>query len=181
MSDTQAAMREFRFLDETRKTNGLTPAEEQRWYELAQGLGVDVGQPQQPQGYYAEDGNWYPYPEGYDPATGQYAAAAPGYVDSSQQPQQQAAWYPPPQQQPQGYYGPDGNWYPYPPGYDPATGQYYPGYAPQPSYPQPQQPQWGHPQQAWPQQPQPQYDQNTGQWVVSRVVHSGPADARGAF
>jgi len=158
-------MREFRFLDETRKTNGLTPAEEERWYELAQSLGVDVGQPQ-PQGYYADDGNWYPYPAGYDPATGQYAAAA--YPDYSQQQQPPAqGWYAPPQPQ-QGYYGPDGNWYPYPPGYDPATGQYYPGYAPQPSYPAPQQwpMQQGPAAQAWPAQPQaqPQYDAATGQW-----------------
>ncbi len=179
MSDTQAAMREFRFLDETRKTNGLTPAEEERWYELAQALGVDVGQQQaQPQGYYAQDGNWYPYPAGYDPATGQYA-----YPDY----QQQAApgWYPPPAQ-PQGYYAQDGNWYPYPPGYDPATGQYYQGYPPAPGYQQwpqqqpwpgqqpaydpnaPAQPQWGYPAQpgypaapadyagtAWPDQQQP--------------------------
>ncbi len=163
MSDTQAAMREFRFLDETRKSNGLTPAEEQRWYELAQSLGVDVGQPQ-PHGYYADDGNWYPYPEGYDPATGQYAAQVPAY--QPHYPPQPQGWYPPPQQ-PQGYYGQDGNWYPYPPGYDPVTGQYYPGYGPpQPSYPP--QPSWppAPSAQGWPQpsQPQPQYDHTTGQW-----------------
>ncbi len=171
-------MREFRFLDETRKTNGLTPAEEQRWYELAQGLGVDAGQAQPlapAQGYYAEDGNWYPYPEGYDPVTGQYGALPPaeeqfaGYAPAPvpSQPQQ---WYPPQQQQPQGYYGQDGNWYAYPPGYDPQTGQYYQGYAPQqPGYPPPGA-QWGAPGPSAPgwntqSQPQPVFDPSTGQWA----------------
>ncbi len=178
MSDTQAAMREFRSLDETRKTNGLTPAEEQRWYELAQGLGVDAGQAQplfQAQGYYAEDGNWYPYPEGYDPVTGQYAALPPAEEQFAEYapapvPSQPQQWYPPPQQQPQGYYGQDGNWYAYPPGYDPLTGQYYQGYAPQqPGYPPPGA-QWGAPGPSapgWSAQPQPQpvFDPATGQWA----------------
>src|SRR6185295_1352808 len=97
MSDTRAAMREFRFLDDKRKQGGLSPSEEQRWGELRQGLGLpeepavaqvayeaDPNAQVQAQGYYAEDGNWYPYPEGYDPA-----ASA------------------------QGYYAEDGNWYPY--------------------------------------------------------------------
>ena len=57
MSDAQA-MREFRFLDEKRKTNGLTPAEEQRWSELGASLGIDTGQLQQPQGYWGADGQW---------------------------------------------------------------------------------------------------------------------------
>src|SRR4051812_34018820 len=97
MSDTRAAMREFRFLDDKWKQGGLSPAEEQRWGELRQALGLPeepaVAQAQYPdpnaaqaqaQGYYAEDGNWYPYPEGYDPNA-----------------------------QAQGYYAEDGNWYPY--------------------------------------------------------------------
>ncbi len=144
MSDTQAAMREFRFLDEKRKTNGLTPAEDLRWQDLAASLGVDLSQQQvaeAPQGYYGPDGNWYPYaPQGYDPQTWSAPPAGqwpPGY-------------YAPP---PQGYYGPDGQWYQYPPMqqqpyYDPTTGQYY-----QPP-----------PQQWYPAQPQGYYDQQ-GQWV----------------
>ena len=92
MSDTQAAMREFRFLDEKRNSTGLTPLEDQRWQDLASQLGVDVSQ--SAQGYWADDGNWYPYPQqaydengypqqqqAYDPNTGQYydpnAYAAP--------------------------------------------------------------------------------------------------------
>ena len=35
MSDTQAAMREFRFLDDKRRAAGLSASEEQRWTELA--------------------------------------------------------------------------------------------------------------------------------------------------
>ncbi|MDX2013972.1 MAG: hypothetical protein SFW67_27490 [Myxococcaceae bacterium] len=85
-------MREFRFLDDKRKTNGLTPQEEQRWYELAAHLGVDMSQ----YGQWGADGQWYPYPVGYDPNQGYY------------DPNQAAA---------QGWYGQPGA-YP-PPGYDP--------------------------------------------------------------
>jgi hypothetical protein len=56
---------------------------------------------QQPQGYYAADGQWYPYPQGYDPNQAAYA-----------------------QQQPQGYYAADGQWYAYPQGYDPNQAAY---------------------------------------------------------
>src|SRR5512132_3073081 len=92
MADTRAAMREFRFLDDKRKQGSLSAAEEGRWTELRTALGIQdaaayadpaqaYAQPQQA-GYYAEDGNWYPYPQ-------EYAAAAPqpGY----------------PEQYPQGY------------------------------------------------------------------------------
>ncbi len=61
-------MREFRFLEEKRKLTALSEAEEHRWIELGQMLGIfEAGdqppqpEPQHPQGYYAEDGNWYPY------------------------------------------------------------------------------------------------------------------------
>jgi len=110
MSDTRAAMREFRFLDDKRRQGGLSSAEEERWGELRHALGIaeapaealaeqqyadpnayaqDQAQAQA-QGYYAEDGNWYPY----DPAA--YAQ--------------------------QGYYAEDGNWYPYT--QEQAQGQY---------------------------------------------------------
>lgn len=154
MSDTQAAMREFRFLDDKRKTNGLTPTEEQRWRELASSLGVDLSAQQQPQGYFGEDGQWYAYPAGYDANAPAYGY--PGYG------------YPPP---PHGYYGPDGQWYPYPPGFDPTAAAYgYPGYG---GYPPPgvwappgyepaqwaawqaQHHQQGYPQGDWAQQPPP--------------------------
>ena len=75
MSDTRAAMREFRFLDEKRKMGSLSPAEEARWNELRGLLGVQdapiqeppaaAAYPQQPQGYYGADGQWYAYPAGY--------------------------------------------------------------------------------------------------------------------
>src|SRR5688572_2200118 len=113
MSDTRTSMREFRFLDEKRKMGSLSPAEEARWTELRGLLGVPdapvqqpaaaESYPQQPQGYYGADGQWYAYPaddaqqqqQGYYGQDGQwYAAAAP---------------YP----QQQGYYGQDGQWYPY--------------------------------------------------------------------
>src|SRR5258708_4031213 len=96
MSDTQAAMRAFRFLDDKRNAGGLSAAEEQRWNELRQQLGIPDA-PQQayaePQGYYASDGNWYPYPEGYDPA--QYAQQGYDRADPNNSgwagPQQSAA------------------------------------------------------------------------------------------
>ncbi|MGQ0503818.1 MAG: DUF6982 domain-containing protein [Myxococcaceae bacterium] len=93
----RVVMREFRFLDEKRKLGGLTPVEEQRWVDLKADLGVadgpsaghagyadgqvsaDMGRGQA-QGYYATDGNWYPYPEGYDPAQG-YPGAEGGAAD----------------------------------------------------------------------------------------------------
>jgi hypothetical protein len=90
MSDTQAAMREFRFLDDKRKTNGLTAPEEQRWYELAAQLGVDMSQ----YGQWGADGQWYPYPVGYDPNQAGYydpdQAAAQGWYGQQQGYGQQA-------------------------------------------------------------------------------------------
>src|SRR3712207_2080318 len=78
--DTRTAMREFRFLDEKRKLGSFSVAEEQRWNELRQALGApEPAAPAYPsqeyaaaqsmpgyadqaaQGYYAADGNWYPY------------------------------------------------------------------------------------------------------------------------
>lgn len=116
MSDTQAAMREFRFLDEKRKTNGLTQVEEQRWQELGSALGIDLSAAMQPTGYYGPDGLWYQYPPGYDPQA--------AWAMWQQQQQQQQQYYPPQQ-----------------PYYDPNTGAYYPpqqGYEQQ-GYPQQQQ------------------------------------------
>src|SRR6476620_5672963 len=91
MSDTRAAMREFRFLDDKRKQGRLEEAEEYRWQELRQQLGFAeepaydpnqqqwaAQQQQQPQGYWGQDGQWYPY-----------------------DPQQYQQWYA--QQQAQGY------------------------------------------------------------------------------
>ena len=67
MSDTRAVMREFRFLDEKRKVGGLSPVEEMRWAELRHALGLPAEAPPAydasqwaQQGYYADDGNWYP-------------------------------------------------------------------------------------------------------------------------
>src|SRR5687768_8317475 len=88
MSDTRAAMKEFRFLDEKRRVGGLTAPEEQRWLDLRQQLGVTDAhdstpaqdawaqqqqqqqQQQQPQGYYGADGQWYAYPQDYYPQQG---------------------------------------------------------------------------------------------------------------
>ena len=85
MSDIRVSMREFRFLEEKRKLAALSQAEEQRWIELGQMLGIFEVSPhppapeaQQPQGYYAADGNWYPY-AGSFPAQA-YPQAADGAV-----------------------------------------------------------------------------------------------------
>ena len=45
MSDTQASMREYRFLDDKRKTGGLSVEEEQRWQYLGVSLGIVAGDP----------------------------------------------------------------------------------------------------------------------------------------
>ncbi|MFP2911811.1 hypothetical protein ACLESD_43675, partial [Pyxidicoccus sp. 3LFB2] len=138
MSDTRAAMREFRFLDEKRKLGSLSPVEEARWVELRGLLGIQDTAPvsdasawqQQaaPQGYYAADGQWYPYPaQGYaqQQPQGYYAADGQWYA----YPTQDYA------QQPQGYYGEDGQWYAYPAqGYDPNQGYAQPGYDPNQGY-----------------------------------------------
>ncbi len=117
MSDTQAAMREFRFLDEKRKTSGLLPVEEQRWQELAAHLGIDISQAVG--GYWGADGQWYAYPpqQAYDPN----AYAQPGYDPSYGG----------------GYYDP--NAYPQQPqqAYDPNYGYYDPN-----QYPEQQQQAW---------------------------------------
>jgi hypothetical protein len=126
MSDTRLAMREFRFLDEKRKQGGLSSVEEQRWTELRQWLGIDAGgdtgpqssapppyEEQQPLGYYASDGNWYPLPPGYAPP------APPGY------PPQPPYGYP---EYPESFSPPP----PYPqPGAE-NSGQAYSGYAQDP-------------------------------------------------
>jgi hypothetical protein len=194
MSDTQASMREFRFLDEQRKTNGLMPADEERWQALALSLGVDVSALQQPaqapQGAYGADGQWYPaQPQGHYGPDGQWYQAAP---QDYYQPQPQGyygpdgQWYQAPPHgyapQPQGAYGADGQWYPAPPQqpgwYDPAHQQ--PPLQHQPPGPQPWgQPQWeqrppegqpwGQPHWQEPQAPQPwgqpHWDAHQQQWV----------------
>ncbi len=148
-------MREFRFLDEKRKTNGLMPNEEQRWYELAAQLGVDMSQ----YGQWGADGQWYPYPPGYDPNQQWGQQQQPGYYDPNQAPQQE--WYG--QQQQPAYYDPNQPAYdPNQPAYDPNQ----PAYAPsQPAY-DPSQPAYDPSQPAYaPSQPgydpsQPAYDPN---------------------
>ncbi|HEX4621926.1 MAG TPA: hypothetical protein VH208_10205, partial [Myxococcaceae bacterium] len=127
MSDTQAAMREFRFLDDKRRAAGLSATEEQRWAELRQALGIQDAPAQdayqQQQGYYAEDGNWYPYPAGYDPNAyydpNQYPQ---GYAEGQQGYDPNQAYY-----AQQGYDPNAAN----PEGYDPNQPAYYPqGYDP---------------------------------------------------
>ena len=92
MSDIRVSMREFRFLEEKRKLAALSQAEEQRWIELGQMLGIFEVNPhppapeaQQPEGYYTRDGNWYPhagsfpteaYPQSADGAVGAETYAA---------------------------------------------------------------------------------------------------------
>jgi len=116
---------------------------------------VEPSVQQQPQGYYGEDGQWYPYPQsqqvqGYYGEDGQWypytqPQQAQGYYGDdgqwypyTQQPEQgyygdDGRWYPytqPQPQQEQGYYGEDGQWYPYnqqqPQGYYGEDGQWYP-------------------------------------------------------
>src|SRR4051812_12767312 len=114
MSDTQAAMREFRFLDDKRKTSGLLPVEEQRWQELANGLGIDISQAMG--GYWGADGEWYAYPQGYDPNAYPQQAYDPnyGYYDPNQPQAQypQQAYDP---NQPQQPYDPNQPQQPYDP------------------------------------------------------------------
>ena len=176
MSDTQAAMREFRFLDDKRKGGGLSHIEEQRWIDLGGMLGMTAQQ-----GYYGEDGLWYAYPPGYDPHTGQYY----------QPPQSQYGGHAPPQQQP--YYDPNAQYsQPQPePAYDPNAQYYDPnqggydaGYdpnayappAPQPYQPAPAWTQNEHPQQQaeWPQN----YDPNLGQYVDPNTGYPIPSPSQ---
>src|SRR5206468_57354 len=166
MSDTSAAMREFRFLDEKRKHAQLSAAEEQRYHELRHQLGMPAQTPPQPQGYYADDGNWYPYPaaeaypQSYDPNAQAYGYA--GY-----DPNAQAYGYG--QQQPYDPYAAqhDPN---AAPAYDPAYAYPQQGYDPNAygyGYPHPHgQPQappgyYGHPHAdphyGWQQPPAPEY------------------------
>ena len=175
-------MREFRFLDEKRKMNGLTPPEEVRWQELGAALGIDLTAGQQPTGYYGPDGLWYQYPPGYD-------ANAAWAQQQWQQQQQQQAYYPPPQQQP--YYDPNtGAYYPpqqpqyapqYAPApqgyYDPNTGAYYPPEAyQQQQQPAPQQweqaPQEQQPAQQW--DPAQQQQQPAQQWDPAQQQQQPP-------
>ena len=77
MSDTHAAMEEYRFLEEKRRLGTLSEPEGQRWWEVRAMLGMPADpaedfvapEPEAPpeQGYIADDGNWYPFPQGYDP------------------------------------------------------------------------------------------------------------------
>ncbi len=122
MSDTRVAMREFRFLDEKRKLSALSPAEEQRWSELKQTLGVVEASNPGPNGYYAEDGNWYPYPEGYDPQQG-YPQDPNASFDPTAMGAEIGATLP----QPEGY-DPNGGYAQQ--GYDPNGGYAQQGYDP---------------------------------------------------
>ncbi len=156
MSDTRAVMREFRFLDEKRKSGGLSSGEEQRWSELRQQLGLPAESPAQDaqqqawaqQGYYGPDGNWYPYP----PA--------------------------------QGYYGPDGNWYPYPWGYDPNQQAYaQQGWDPQWGYAPQAQPYWdpNQQQQAYDPNQQQAYDPNQQQAYDPNQQHAYDPNQQHAY
>ncbi len=107
MSDTQEVIREFRFLDDKRKSSGLTADEEYRWQALAQSLGIPVPAPA-PQGYWGTDGQWYAYPPGYDPQLAYQQGYTPEGYPTGYYDQHQAQGYGYPQQ-----------------GYDPQTGQPY--------------------------------------------------------
>ena len=106
MSETRALMRDFRFLDEKRKVGGLSPAEEGRWLELRAVLGIaetpTISSQPAPQGYWADDGNWYPYPyaqpqQSFDPNAGWQGGG-------------ESAWDPWASANAQGGYAPDPNW-----------------------------------------------------------------------
>src|SRR5919198_1439851 len=97
MSDLRAAMNEFSFLEERRKAGLLSAADEQRWNELRQGLGqpepapaTEAATSEYAAGYYASDGQWYPY----DPQ--QWAEQYPGWTWDPVQQQwiPQAGWDP---------------------------------------------------------------------------------------
>jgi serine/threonine protein kinase len=146
------------FVDETSAYRpGSAPSVPAQGYYGEDGQWYPYTQSQQVQGYYGEDGQWYPYPQ---------EPQAQGYYGEDGQ------WYPYTQeQQAQGYYGEDGRWYPYdqqqqqqqqPQGYYGEDGQWY-------SYDQQQQPQgyYGEDGQwyPYPQQQQAQgYYGDDGQW-----------------
>src|SRR5687768_16643379 len=135
MSDTQAAMREFRFLDDKRKGGGLSQIEEHRWIELGGQLGMSAQQ-----GYYGQDGVWYIYPPGYDPKTGQYYGQQQPQYQQPQYQQPQYPGYPPAPSQP--YYDPNAGYYPPQPpqAYDPNAGYYDPNAPYDPNQQQPYDP-----------------------------------------
>jgi hypothetical protein len=166
MSDTRTVMREFRFLDEKRKQGSLSPIEAQRWEELRVALGIPAPtvQEEAPQGYYADDGNWYPYAaepaageenpsawgqEAYADPQGAYAHD-PAYAQHYAQPQD--AGY-----APQGYPQDPAYVQPYAYPQDPAYAQQQQGYAQDPAYAQqyayPQDPSYAQQNQGYPQDP----------------------------
>jgi len=125
------------FVDETAAYRpGSTPSQQVQGYYGEDGQWYPYPQQQQAQGYYGEDGQWYPYaqqqqPQGYYGEDGQWypyaqQQQAQGYYGEDGQ------WYPyTQQQQAQGYYGEDGRWYPYAQqqqaqGYYGEDGQWYP-------------------------------------------------------
>jgi hypothetical protein len=67
MSDTQATIQEFRFLDDKRRTSGLSSAEEQRWYELGAAVSQSGGQNPGMDG--DPNAQWYAYGATYEVAT----------------------------------------------------------------------------------------------------------------
>lgn len=141
-------MREFRFLDDKRKASGLSQVEEEHYQLLAAQLGV-----QPVPGYFATDGNWYPYPDqgygGYPQQGGYYD---PNAIDPNTGYPYQPQDYDP-NYAAQGYYPPQG--------YDPNQVQYDEQGNPlaaQPAY-DPNYAQYAQ-QQQWPQQQQQQYDPN---------------------
>ncbi|MBX7115251.1 MAG: hypothetical protein K1X64_13060 [Myxococcaceae bacterium] len=149
MSDTQEVIREFRFLDDKRKSSGLTSDEEYRWQALAQSLGIPLPAPA-PQGYWGTDGQWYAYPPEYDPQlayqqgytpegypTGYYdQAAGYGYPQPGYEPQTGQPYADPPAVQGEGQWQQQGQW--------PAEG-YEPAYAQGSGYEAPQTANWPEP------------------------------------
>lgn len=85
MAGTEAAMEEFRLLEEKRNSVLLSEIEQHRWYALAAYLGIPT---EVPQGFYGEDGQWYPsapyYPQVYPSVP--VATYAPYGMDAYGQP-----------------------------------------------------------------------------------------------
>ncbi len=145
------------FADETAAYRpGSAPSMPAQGYYGEDGQWYPYTQSQQVQGYYGEDGQWYPYTQQQQQTQGYYG--------------EDGQWYPYTPAHDQGYYGEDGRWYPYdqqqqqqPQGYYGEDGQWY-------SYDQQQQQPQGYYGEdgQWypydqPQQPQGYYGED-GQW-----------------
>jgi len=169
------------FVDETSAYRpGSAPSVPAQGYYGEDGQWYPYTQSQQVQGYYGEDGQWYPYTQSQPQAQGYYGEDGQWYPYTPAHDQgyygEDGRWYPydPQAQQPQGYYGEDGQWY----SYDQQAQQpqgYYGEDGQWYPYDQPQQPQgyYGEDGQ-WHAYPNPYYQSTHSYPDYSYPDHSRP-------